>query len=114
MAASITLRVAETTQQDVGSGRARIDTKTRMELGLSPGDIIEIRGTKSTAAVVWRLFQADEGRGLIRIDGLIRKNAGVSMGDKVVIAKAEVERAGKVAIGPLLPDNQRLKFGPGF
>ncbi len=114
MAASVTLRVAETTQQDVGSGRARIDTKTRMELGLSPGDIIEVHGTKTTAAVVWRLFQADEGRGLIRIDGLIRKNAGVSMGDKVTIAKAEVQKASKVGIGPLLPDNQRLKFGPGF
>ena len=50
MTKAVTLRVAETTQQDVGSGRARVDTKTRMELGLSPGDVIEVRGSKTTAA----------------------------------------------------------------
>ena len=35
MVDSVTLKVAEANQQDVGSGRARIDTKTRMPTGMA-------------------------------------------------------------------------------
>jgi len=114
MVDEVTLKVAEANQQDVGSGRARIDTKTRMALGVSPGDTIEVVGQRSTAAVVWRVFQADEGKGLIKIDGLIRKNAKVSLGDKVIVKKAASKPASKVIIAPMIPKNQRLKFGVGF
>ena len=83
MADTIVLRVAPTNQQeDVGAGRARRDTASRLALGVSPGDIVEIRGRKTTAAVVWRMFQTqDENKGTLRIDGLTRKNAGLSIGD---------------------------------
>jgi len=114
MVEEVTLKVAEAQQQDVGSGRARIDTKTRMALGVSPGDTIEIVGQRSTAAVVWRVFQVDEGKGLIKVDGLIRKNAKVSMGDKVVVRKASTKVASKLILAPMIPKTQRLKFGPGF
>jgi transitional endoplasmic reticulum ATPase len=114
MVEEIALKVAEANQQDVGSGRARIDTKTRMALGVSPGETIEIVGQRSTAAVVWRVFQADEGKGLIKIDGLIRKNAKVSMGDKVIIRKVATKGASKLILAPMIPKNQRLKFGVGF
>ena len=56
MVEEVSLKVAEANQQDVGSGRARIDTKTRMALGVSPGETIEIVGQRSTAAVVWRVW----------------------------------------------------------
>jgi transitional endoplasmic reticulum ATPase len=114
MVEEVSLKVAEANQQDVGSGRARIDTKTRMALGVSPGETIEIVGQRSTAAVVWRVFQADEGKGLIKIDGLIRKNAKVSMGDKVIVRKVPTKGASKLILAPMIPKNQRLKFGVGF
>jgi transitional endoplasmic reticulum ATPase len=114
MVDEVTLKVGEAQQQDVGSGRARIDTKTRMALGVSPGDTIEIVGQRSTAAVVWRVFQADEGKGLLKVDGLIRKNAKVSIGDKVVVRKVPTKPASKVILAPMIPKNQRLKFGVGF
>lgn len=114
MVEEVSLKVAEANQQDVGSGRARIDTKTRMALGVSPGETIEIVGQRSTAAVVWRVFQADEGKGLIKIDGLIRKNAKVSMGDKVLVRKVPTKGASKLILAPMIPKNQRLKFGVGF
>jgi len=114
MVDEVTLKVAEAQQQDVGSGRARIDTKTRMALGVSPGDTIEIVGQRSTAAVVWRVFSADEGKGLIKVDGLIRKNAKVSMGDKVIVRKVTAKPASKLILAPMIPKNQRLKFGTGF
>ena len=49
----LTLRVAKAIPSDVGHGRARISGDN--ELGLKPGDIIEIKGERrSTAAIYWR------------------------------------------------------------
>jgi len=114
MAEEMTLKVAEALQSDVGHGRARIDTSTRVALNLEPGDIIEISGTKTTAAKVFRVNQDDEGISIIRIDGLVRKNAGVSIGDKVVVRKAEMQPANTVTISPLISENHRIRFGPGI
>ncbi len=114
MAEEMTLKVAEALQSDVGHGRARIDTSTRVALNLEPGDIIEISGNKTTAAKVFRVNQDDEGISIIRIDGLVRKNAGISIGDKVVVRKAEMQPANTVAISPLISENHRIRFGPGI
>jgi transitional endoplasmic reticulum ATPase len=110
----VILKVAEALQSDVGHGRARIDTKTRSLLKLEPGDIIEIKGKKPTAAKVFRVNQDDEGISIIRIDGLVRKNAGVSIGDKVTIKKAEMQPATSVTISPLISETHRIRFGPGI
>lgn len=108
------LKVAEALQSDVGHGRARIDTSTRVALNLEPGDIIEIKGKKSTAAKVFRVNQDDEGIQIIRIDGLVRKNAGVSIGDKVTIMKVDMQPAASVTISPLISETHRIRFGPGI
>ncbi len=109
-----TLRVVEALQQDVSYGRARLDGQTRVELNLSPGDIIEIHGSKQTAAVVWRSHPGDEGKGIIHIDNLTRKNAGVSIGDKVTIKKAEVKAAKAVTLAPAISQDQQIQFGEGI
>ncbi|MEM2899727.1 MAG: ATPase, partial [Thermoplasmata archaeon] len=111
---SIVLKVAEAIQQDVGAGRARVDTATRNALGIAAGDIVEIIGKKTTAAVIWRVTSEDENKGIIRIDGLVRKNAGVSIGDKVTIKKAETKNAEKVVIAPFISENQHIQFGHGI
>ncbi len=109
-----TLRVVEALQQDVSYGRARLDGQTRVELNLSPGDIIEIKGSKTTAAVVWRSHPGDEGKGIIHVDNLTRKNAGVSIGDKVTIQKAEVKPAKTVTLAPAISQDQQIQFGDGI
>ena len=115
MSETITLRVVEAPQSDVGLGRARIDTKTRMDLDVDVGDIIEIIGKKNTAAKVFRLtFQDDEGKNIIRIDGLVRRNAGVSVGEKVKIKKAEMHPADRIVVAPLIQKGQKLRFGAGM
>ena len=48
----LTLRVAKAIPSDVGHGRARVPFDN--DLNLKPGDVIEIKGEKSTAAIVWR------------------------------------------------------------
>lgn len=94
-------------------GRARIDTKTRKDLGMEVGEVIEIIGKRSTAAKVFRAAQEDEGKGIIRMDGMIRSNAGVSIGEKVTVGKADSQPASKVVVAPKIPQGKRVRFGQG-
>jgi len=108
------LRVAEAPQSDVGLGRARVDTKTRVALGVDVGEIIEVIGKKSTAAKLFRVMQEDEGKGILRIDGLVRRNVGVSLGDKVEVRKAEVFAGERVTIAPIISEGHKISFGQGI
>ncbi|KYK26208.1 MAG: ATPase [Candidatus Proteinoplasmatales archaeon SG8-5] len=115
MAKSVTLKVERAqSQSDVGLGKARIDTKTRLALGIEVGDVIEVTGKKTTAAKVYRLLQEDEGKGLIRMGNLLRQSAGVNPGDKVEVKKAEVKRASKITLAPSISQGMRLRFGEGI
>ena len=108
------LKVSEAFQQDVGYGRARIDHQTRIDLDLSIGDVIEIEGTKTTAAAVWRAHPSDEGKKIIRIDNLTRKNAGTGLGDRVKIRRAEIKEAREVVLAPVISEGQQIQFGSGI
>lgn len=99
----IKLRVLEALQDDAYKGVARIDTEVMKVLGLKRGDIVTIKGERETVAIVDRSYPADVGEGVIRIDGLIRKNAKTGIGEMVVIKKATVKPAKKVAIAPAQP-----------
>ncbi len=108
------LKVSEALSQDVGSGRARLDGKTRIELDITPGDIIEIEGGQKTSAVVWRARPIDEGKGIIRVDNLTRKNARIGMGDKVIVRKIVPKVAKRVIMAPAISQGQRIQFGQGI
>ena len=84
------LRVGDARQRDVGRGIARIDQKTMQKLGLSAGDVIEIVGKRSTAAISWPAYSEDQDKGLIRIDGFTRKNCGVAINEYVLVKPAKV------------------------
>ncbi|MDO5850436.1 MAG: CDC48 family AAA ATPase [Methanobacteriaceae archaeon] len=95
----IKLKVAEAlTQNDVGRNIARIDTESMSELGLKNGDLIEVIGSKSTAAIA--IESQSEIANVIRIDGATRKNSGASIGDEVIIKKATAKEAKKVVLAP--------------
>ncbi len=96
----IKLRVAEALKRDVGRGIVRFDRKYQKQLGVEPGDIVELIGERSTAAIVANPHPDDRGLDIIRMDGYIRRNAGVSIGDYVTVAKAEVQEAKKVVLAP--------------
>ncbi|QDA31849.1 CDC48 family AAA ATPase [Thermococcus indicus] len=96
----IKLRVAEALKRDVGRGIVRFDRKFQKQLGVEPGDIVELIGDRTTAAIVANPHPDDRGLDIIRMDGYIRRNAGVSIGDYVTVAKAEVQEAKKVTLAP--------------
>lgn len=104
------LKVAEALQHDVGRGIVRIDSVARKELNVTTGDVVELKGKRSTAAIVWQAHPRDEGYGIIRMDGYLRQNAGVAIGDKISIKKADVKEAKKITLTPKQP----IQFPAGF
>jgi transitional endoplasmic reticulum ATPase len=95
------LRVGDARQRDVGRGIARIDQRTMQKLGISAGDVIEIAGKRTTAAIAWPAYSEDQDRELIRIDGFTRKNAGVAINEYVVVHQAKVANASSVILAPV-------------
>jgi transitional endoplasmic reticulum ATPase len=80
-------------------------------LGIMVGDVIEIKGKKTTAAVAWPAYQGDQGKQLIRIDGLLRKNAEVTLNEYVTVKKGEVKEAQSVILAPV---DMRLNVDADF
>ncbi|MBW2966794.1 AAA family ATPase, partial [Candidatus Woesearchaeota archaeon] len=94
------LKVAEAIQDDVDKGIVRIDSTLMKDLGIRGGDIIEIKGERTTVAVVDRAYPGDIGLNIIRMDGIIRRNAKTGIGEFVNIDKADVKEAKKIIIAP--------------
>jgi len=107
----IGLRVAEALHNDVSRGIVRIDSSAMEALDLTSGDIVEIEGKKTTAAIVWPSHPQDFGMDIIRMDGLIRQNSDSSLGDKVKVRKAKILPAKEVVIAPTMHE---IKFGEDF
>ena len=96
----ITVKTAEARQRDVGRGKVRIDGAAMRSISVTTGDVIEIQGKKTTAAIAWPAYPEDQGSGIIRMDGIIRRNCGVTLGEKVKIKKADVKAARSITIAP--------------
>jgi transitional endoplasmic reticulum ATPase len=97
---SIKLKVAEAVQDDVNKGIVRIDSTSMKKIGVREGEVVEIKGTRETAAIVGRAYPGDMNLGIIRMDGITRRNAGTSTGEVVSIKKADAKEAKKVYIAP--------------
>lgn len=53
------LRVMEARQKDVGRGKVRIDIDLLSQIDVSPGDVVEIEGTRKTVMIAWPLSPED-------------------------------------------------------
>ena len=72
MVDEIELKVAEipsTRQDDVGKGIVRMDTRTMKDIGVMPGEIVEITGSRKTVAIVDTAYPSDVGLQIVRMDG---------------------------------------------
>src|SRR3989338_3629057 len=96
----IKLKVMEAVQDDVNKGIVKIDSSFMKQIGVNPGEFVEVKGERSTAAVVDRAYPGDIGLNIVRMYGNIRRNARTSIGDLVVVRKADVKPAKKVSIAP--------------
>jgi transitional endoplasmic reticulum ATPase len=97
----IKLKVMEAVQDDVNKGIVRLDSNFMKQIGINEGDVVEIKGEKTTAAIVRRGYPGDINLSIVRIDGDTRKNAKTSIGEFVNLKKAEVVPAKRIVVGPL-------------
>lgn len=95
------LRVGEAKQRDIGKRRARIDPGAMKSMGVEPGDIITITGSRTSCAAAWPADEDERHADTVRIDGQTRKNAGAAVGETVRIAKSAPQTARSVSLVPL-------------
>jgi transitional endoplasmic reticulum ATPase len=100
---AIKLRIERLEKNRSGRSLCYVDQDALYRLGLSTGDIIEIRGKKKTTGIIVASV-ADKGRGIIRIDGIQRLNAGATIGEYVNIQLAEVYAAEEIVLTPTRPN----------
>jgi transitional endoplasmic reticulum ATPase len=100
MSKEIKLKVAEAIQDDVNKGIIRIDSSYMKQIGVLPGDIVQIKGERESISIIDRAYPGDIGLNIIRMDGITRRNAMTGIGDMVGITKIEVKEAKKIILGP--------------
>ena len=94
------LTVAEEEPAHAGLGTVRLDESVIRKLGTKQGEIVQIKGQKTTSAIVVKGYARDHGLEIARMDGLARRNAGTSIGEKVIISKADFKEAKSVTLAP--------------
>ncbi|TFH02205.1 MAG: AAA family ATPase, partial [Nitrosopumilus sp.] len=95
------MRIGEAKQRDVGKKRARIGPEAMDYLKVTPGDIIDVMGSRSSCAVVWPVDEDEKFPDIIRIDGQTRKNVGGSLNDIVKVKKVSSKIAKSISLTPL-------------
>jgi len=95
------MRIGEAKQRDVGKKRARIGPEAMDFLKVTPGDIIEVMGSRSSCAVVWPVDEDEKLPDIIRVDGQTRKNVGALLNDFVKIRKVTSKFAKTVSLTPV-------------
>ena len=95
------MRVGEAKQRDIGKKRARIGPEAMDSLKVTPGDIIEIMGSRTSCAVVWPVDEDEKSADIVRIDGQTRKNIGASLNDGVKIRRVTSKFAKTISLMPV-------------
>lgn len=95
-----TLRVNEALSRDVGKALIRIDQSDFAKIGVSIGDIVEIKGKSSAYARVMPCMQESRGKHIVQMDGILRENAGAGIDDYVTVKIADVKNALSLTLSP--------------
>ena len=98
------MRIGEAKQRDVGKKRARIGPDAMDYLKVTPGDVIEISGRRSSCAIVWPADEDEKFPDIIKIDGQTRRNIAAALNDIVKIKKVATKVAKSVVLMPLNDD----------
>lgn len=96
----IKLKVAEAMSKDVGRAIARLDPDDLKALGVSVGDVVQLRGKRVTVCRAMPAHREERGKGCVQVDGLSRQNAGVGLDEKVEIRAIACKPAATVSLSP--------------
>jgi transitional endoplasmic reticulum ATPase len=99
-ARTVRLQVAPARQEESGQGIARMPRSAFQKLGITEGDVVEIAGKRTTAAIAMAAYPEDDALDVVRLDGLQRGNAEAGSGEHVEILRAESRPATRVVFAP--------------
>lgn len=71
------------------------------KMGFSEGDLIEVRGKRTTVARVVPINKDDFGVDIIGLSNLVRNNARVSPEEMITVGKADSKAAKKIVLAPI-------------
>jgi len=102
---SVTLRVGDGDTLDPENGAVHMDEATMEELGVDPGDAVELRGSGATVARVGSAFKVDGDGSADELDRAyvsddVRSNARVGSGDEVTVDRVTPTTADRVVLAP--------------
>jgi transitional endoplasmic reticulum ATPase len=97
---TVRLQVAPARQEESGAGIARMPRSAFQTLGITEGDVVEVRGKRTTAAIAMAAYPEDDALDVVRLDGLQRANAQGGSGEHVEIARGESRPATRVVFAP--------------
>ncbi|MGN6497737.1 MAG: CDC48 family AAA ATPase [Tsuneonella sp.] len=97
---TVRLQVAAARQEESGQGIARLPRSAFQALGVTEGDVLQITGKRTTAAIAMPAYEEDQALSVIRLDGLQRGNAEVGSGEHVKVSSAESRPATRVVFAP--------------
>ena len=97
---AVRLQVAAARQEESGRGVARLPRSAFQALGITEGDVVEIAGKRSTAAIAMAAYDEDQSLDVVRLDGLQRNNAECGSGEHVRISAAKSRPATRVVFAP--------------
>src|ERR687889_1372733 len=101
---TLTLKVAEAEQRDVGRKIVRIDPEVCERLNITSGDALALSSLgKKTTVLNWPARESDRGKGLIRIDGYTRNKLDVGINDQVEVKKVTSKDAKSITLAPTEP-----------
>jgi transitional endoplasmic reticulum ATPase len=101
---TLSLKVAEAEQRDVGRKIVRIDPEIAERLNITSGDSLELSSLgKKTSVLNWPARESDRGKGLIRIDGYTRNKLDVGINDQVEVKKVISKDAKSITFAPTEP-----------
>lgn len=106
------LKVTEALNKDVGRGYARMGPEDLEKLGASIGDIIEIRGKRTTVCKAMPAYKEMRGQSRIQLDGLTRQNAKVGLDEVVGVRKIDAQPADRLVLTPttVTPSERDLNY----
>lgn len=94
------LQVAPARQEESGQGIARMPRSAFQKLGITEGDVVEITGKRTTAAIAMPAYAEDDTLDVVRLDGLQRGNAETGSGEHVEVVAAKSRPATRVVFAP--------------
>lgn len=101
MADRITLKVTEALGKDMGRCYARMGPEDLDRLGAAIGDILAVKGKKTTYCKAMPAYKDLRGQSRIQLDGITRENAGLGLDETAGLEKADCPPARSVRIRPI-------------